>query len=159
MFAKKNFEKYFGIFSEQTIKNFEKSKIWKFDQILTKWKIQIFDFSKFRFFEISIFCSEKNPKYFRNFSSRKCFGLEKIFFGKSFYLCQLKIFPGFQKSHLEQRAVRLKSRKTRDPVFFSEFPDPGILLHNNSRPGLELRICCLLPEKPQCPAFSVSHRT
>ena len=26
--------------------------------------------------------------------------------------------------------MRLKSRKTRDPVFFSEFPDPGIVRYS-----------------------------
>ena len=62
-------------------------------------------------------------KIFQNFSKTKF--LRKIFISKkksrnfSEHLCQLKICPGFQKSHLEQRAVRLKSRKTPYPVFFS----------------------------------------
>ena len=67
--------------------------------------------------------------------SRKMFHLEKKSRNFSEHLCQLKICPGFQKSHLEQRAVRLKSRKTRDPVFFSEFPDPGIVRYSVTYEG------------------------
>ena len=72
---------------------------------------------------------KKNPKIFENTFFEKKIHLEKKSRNFSEHLCQLRIFPGFQKSYLEQRAVRLKSRKTRDPVF-SEFPDPGIVRYS-----------------------------
>ena len=79
----------------------------------THWKILIefWDFSKM-------------SKKFHFFFSKHIFR-ENFFISKkksrnfSEHLCQLKICPGFQKSHLEQRAVRLKSRKTRYPNFFA----------------------------------------
>ena len=57
------------------------------------------------------------------------FHLEKIFFGKTFYLCQSQIFPGIQKSYLEIRAMRLTMRKT------SSYISPSIL---NRTAGIRL---------------------
>ena len=76
--------------------------------------------------------NHRNPnrilRFFKNFHFfSKTHFLRFFFISKkesqnlSEHLCQLKICPGFQKSHLEQRAVRLKSRKTRDPIFFLNF--------------------------------------
>ena len=72
---------------------------------------------------------ENVGKFLVDIGVQKNFGIfQKLIFRENFFiskkksrnfsehLCQLKIFPGFQKSHLEQRAVRLKSRKTRYPI-------------------------------------------
>ena len=67
------------------------------------------------------------------------------------HLCQLKICPGFQKSHLEQRAMRLKTWKMPNPVFFSwnlrnpytvTYTDPLVAMHTGSRPNPRYKQKC-----------------
>ena len=72
------------------------------------WNFQILEILIFWKFH---FCFQKKIwKYFQNFVMI-FFGLETIFFRNMFYLYQLKNFPRFQKSYLENRARSLNMRK------------------------------------------------
>ena len=83
-------------------------------------------FSKFRFFKILIFLSEKNLKICFKFLSLNYFSLEKKFSENMFHLYQFKFPPGFQKSYLENRARTIKMRKLQ-LQFVCMFETQGII--------------------------------
>ena len=101
------------------IARFSKYDFWNPGEILNWYRWNIF-------FE-NIFSRpkknrDKNLKKKKSiFFSWKFVGLEKIFVGKYFYLYELKISPGFQKSYLENRAMSLKMRTRRASFFLPKW--------------------------------------
>ena len=101
-------------------KKFREKKSMKKSMKNENFKISIFSgfFSEISKFSIFIdffidfprfFCSRK--LFFRLF--RQCF----IYFLMDFFLYRSEIFPRFQKSYLENRAVSLNIRKTKSSLF------------------------------------------
>ena len=94
------------------------SKNQKIFEISSK-KIEISKFSFFIDFFIENFFEHflVSKHSFSTFST-KCFDLEKTYFLMDFLLCRCEIFPGIQKSYLENHTGKLKIRKIEKSLFF-----------------------------------------
>ena len=111
-------------FSRKSRKNiFRDQKIFEKKSMKKSMKNENFKISIFSGKIFIDFFIEKNrkmfglEKYFFDFFDI-FFNLENIYFLMDFFLYRSEIFPRFQKSYLENRAVSLNIRKTKKLSFF-----------------------------------------
>ena len=105
------FENIFRFFSDKKMKILKNRNFGNFEIFEDFQNFEILKFSKFWFFKILVFCQKTICKYVFFFSKNFFWSWKKYIFEKYFYLHQLKISPGFQKSYSENRTMNLNMRK------------------------------------------------